>query len=36
MPGVIDPFAVVAGLLLAALLGGLAAVGLVGRPGSKP
>lgn len=31
MPGLIDPFALVAGLLLAALLGGLAVLGLVGR-----
>lgn len=31
MPGTIDPFAVVAGLLLAFLLGGLAVLGLVGR-----
>ena len=31
MPGLIDPLTVIAGLLLAALLGGLAVLGLVGR-----
>ena len=35
MPGLIDPFALVAGLLLAALLGGLAVLALVGFPGGR-
>lgn len=31
-----DPLLTVVSLLLAALLGGLAVLGLVGRPGGKP